>query len=181
MGLEERLTSTKRVYDGRIINLRVDTVKLPDGNIGQREIVEHHGAVAIVPVLPNGDIVMVRQYRHAAGECLLEIPAGTRDRDESIEVCAARELAEEVKYSAARLIKLFASFMAPGYTTELIHMFAAFDLSPMAGSTDADEFLEIEHVPIMDALDMVKNGQIKDSKSISAILYVQAQWAKLNV
>lgn len=171
--IEETVTSSRRVFDGRIINLRVDTVVLPDGKTSQREIVEHRGAVAMVPMRDRDTVILVRQYRRAAAGSLLEIPAGTRDPDEDIELCARRELAEEINYQAGRMIKLFHSYQAPGYSTEVIHTFLALDLTPVEGHTDEDEFLEIVPTPFADALEMVKSGEIVDSKTISGLLFVE--------
>lgn len=171
--IEEKITSTKRVYDGRIINLRVDTVLLPNGKMSQREIVEHHGAVAIVPLLDKETVVLVRQYRRAAAAALLEIPAGTRDREEDIELCARRELAEEIQYSAGRIVKLFHSYVAPGYSTEVIHTFLALDLTPTEGHTDEDEFVEVVTLPLVEAIAKIGSGEIVDSKTISALLFVE--------
>ena len=171
--MEEVATSSERLYDGRILNLRRDTVLLPNGKTSQREIVEHRGAVAMVPMLDRKTVILVRQYRRAAETSLLEIPAGTRDRQEDMEACARRELAEEINYAAGRMIKLFQSFMAPGYSTEVIHTFLALDLTPTAGHTDEDEFLEILPTPFADALTMIKTGEIVDAKSISGLLYAE--------
>lgn len=167
----EIVTSTQRLFEGRILKLRLDTVLLPNGKTSQREIVEHRGAVAMVPMLDEKTVILVRQYRGAAGGSLLEIPAGTRDPDEDVEACARRELGEEINYAAGRMIKLFQSFMAPGYSTEVIHTFLALDLTPAEGHTDEDEFLEIAPMPLADALGRIKTGEIVDAKSISGLLY----------
>lgn len=171
--IEETVTSTKRLYDGRIISLRLDTVVLPNGKTSQREIVEHRGAVAMVPMLDRDTVILVRQYRRAAASCLLEIPAGTRDHNEDIEFCARRELAEEINYKAGRMVKLFHSYMAPGYSTEIIHTFLALDLTPTDGHTDEDEFLEIVPTPFSEAMEMIKRGEIVDAKSISGLLFAE--------
>jgi ADP-ribose pyrophosphatase len=175
----EKTTSTKRVYDGRVINFRIDTVLLPNGKMSQREIIEHRGAVAIVPMIDRETVVLVRQYRAAAGGPLLEIPAGTRDPDEDITLCAHRELAEEINFSAKQMIKLFQSYVAPGYSTELIHTFVALGLEPAEGESDEDEFLEIIHVPLIEAIEKIKTGEIQDSKSIGGLLYVQSILSQL--
>ncbi len=170
---EEVATSTQRLYDGRILNLRLDTVLLPNGSTSRREIVEHRGAVAMVPMVDRDTVILVRQYRRAAERSLLEIPAGTLDSNEEVEACARRELAEEINYAAGRMIPLFQSFMAPGYSTEVIHTFLALDLTPTEGHTDEDEFLEILPTPFADALNMIKTGEIIDAKSISGLLYAE--------
>ena len=170
---EEIPTSSERLYDGRILKLRLDTVRLPNGKTSQREIVEHRGAVAMVPMLDQDTVILVRQYRRAAERSLLEIPAGTLDPNEEVEACARRELAEEINYAAGRMTKLFQSFMAPGYSTEVIHTFLALDLTQTEGHTDEDEFLEILPTPFTDALNMIKTGEIIDAKSISGLLYAE--------
>jgi ADP-ribose pyrophosphatase len=170
--IDETVTSTKRIYDGRIINLRLDTVLMPDGKLSQREIIEHRGAVAMVPLHADKTVTLVRQFRRPAAGVLLEIPAGTRDADEDIELCARRELAEEVNLSAGRMVKLFHAYMAPGYTTEVIHTFLALDLTYVEGHTDEDEFLEVVQMPLEDALAKIQTGEIVDSKTISGLLFV---------
>ena len=170
--IEETVTSTKRIYDGRVINLRLDTVLMPDGKLSQREIIEHRGAVAMVPLYADKTVVLVRQFRRPAAAVLLEIPAGTRDADEDIELCARRELAEEVNLSAGRMVKLFHAYMAPGYTTEVIHTFLALDLTPTEGQTDEDEFLEVVRLPLDEALAKIETGEIVDAKTISGLLFV---------
>lgn len=171
--IEETVTSSKRLYDGRIINLRLDTVVLPNGKMSQREIVEHRGAVAMVPLLNRDTVILVRQYRRAAASTLLEIPAGTRDPKEDIELCARRELAEEINYQSGRMVKLFHSYMAPGYSTEVIHTFLAMDLTPVEGHTDEDEFLEIVPTPFPEAIEKIKSGEIVDAKTISGLLFTE--------
>jgi ADP-ribose pyrophosphatase len=171
--IEETVTSSKRLYDGRIINLRLDTMVLPNGKMSQREIVEHRGAVAMVPMLDRDTVILVRQYRRAAASCLLEIPAGTRDHNEDIELCARRELAEEINYHAGRMVKLFHSYMAPGYSTEIIHTFLALDLTPTEGHTDEDEFLEIVPTAFTEAIEKIKSGEIVDAKTISGLLFAE--------
>jgi ADP-ribose pyrophosphatase len=179
--LEEKVTGTRRIHEGRIINLRVDDVTLPNGRSSKREIVEHRGAIAVVPMLDRDTVVMVRQYRAAACAALLEIPAGTRDPDEDLTITAHRELAEEINFKAGRMIKLFQAFVAPGYSTEVIHTFLALDLQPTSGHTDEDEFIEIVTLPLAEAIQKVENGEIVDSKSISGLLYVQKMLPTLAV
>lgn len=174
MTVQETTLSTERIYEGRVINLRRDTVQLPNGKESKREVVEHQGAVAIVPLLPNGDVVLVRQWRTAAGRALLEIPAGTRDKaGETLEACARRELSEEVNFAAQTMRQLFAVFVAPGYSTEVIHVFFAEGLTPQDGKTDEDEFLEIVMLPLADAIAKIETGEIADAKSVSGLLFVE--------
>lgn len=177
--LEEIVTSSQRLYEGRVINLRLDTIRLPNGKMSEREIIEHRGAVAMVPLLNRDTVILVRQYRRAAASTLLEIPAGTRDLNEDIEACARRELAEEINYQAGRLVKLFQSFMAPGYSTEVIHTFLAMDLTRTEGNTDEDEFLEVVPTPLAEAIAMIRSGDIVDAKTISGLLLTERMLPEL--
>jgi ADP-ribose pyrophosphatase len=171
----ENTVSSRRIHEGRIINLREDTVALPSGRQGKREIVEHKGAVAIVPVLPDGSIVMVRQFRKPAEAVLLEIPAGSLERGEDPLVCADRELTEECNLKAGRLTPLFTCYLAPGYSTELMHGYLGEDLSELAGTPDEDENLEIESYVLEDLLPMIDDGRILDSKTICGLLALYRQ------
>ncbi len=170
--MEEKTVGSERLYDGRIINLRVDTIVLPNGKTGWREIVEHRGAVAMVPLHADGRVVLVRQWRAPAQAALLEIPAGTLDPGEDPEAAAHRELGEEINLQAGRMTKLYEAFMAPGYTTELIRFFLAQDLTETQGHTDEDEFLEIVELPLEEAIGKIGTGEIRDAKSISGLLFV---------
>lgn len=167
---EEKVISSRRVYEGRIINLRVDTVEMPGGRIGTREVVEYHGAVAVVALNVNGELLMVRQYRHAVGRELLEIPAGKIEPDEVPAVCARRELLEETGYEAAELKPLIQFFSTPGFTTEELHLFVATGLTPGEQDLDDDEFIDVLAVPFEKALAMVRSGEICDAKSVVGIL-----------
>lgn len=170
--LTETTTATERLYDGKVLNLRLDTIRLPDGRSAKREIIEHKGAIAVVPFLNSHTLILVRQWRTAAGSALLEIPAGSLDEGEEPDAAAHRELGEEINFAAGRLTKLFSSYMAPGYSTEIIHTYLAQDLSPMQGQPDDDENLELVHLTLDDALARIETGEIHDAKSISALLYV---------
>ena len=172
LDLTETVISSKHIYHGRVIDVRVDTVKLPDGNEAARDIVAHYGAIAAVPMLDDGQIVLVRQYRLPALSTLLEIPAGSLNKDEEYDACVYRELAEEIQYTAGRIRKLFSMFVAPGYSTEQIHVYLAQDLSPKTAKGDDDEFLQIETATIDEALAKIDSGEIRDAKSIAGILYV---------
>jgi ADP-ribose pyrophosphatase len=179
MSTNEQVIETKRIYEGRILNFRVDTVRLPNGKTSIREIVEHRGAVAMVPMLDRETVILVRQDRLAAGTRLLEIPAGTRDPNEEIEACARRELAEEIQYEAGRMIKLCSFYTAPGFSTEKIHMFLALDLEPCDGHADEDEFLEIVIMPLAKAIELIGAGEIEDAKSIAGLLSAEKMLAQL--
>jgi ADP-ribose pyrophosphatase len=168
--LRETLLDSVPIFAGKVIKLRVDSVVLPDGKKSTREVVEHPGAVAIVPVLPDQKIVLVKQYRHPVGEVTWEIPAGKIDAKEEPAVCAQRELEEETGYRTAELIKVTAFFTAPGFTDEIMHLFIARGLKQTAQQTDHDEFIDISVMPHAKALEMIKLGEIKDAKSIIGIL-----------
>ncbi|MCL6474659.1 MAG: NUDIX hydrolase [Firmicutes bacterium] len=168
--MQEEVIRSERIFQGRVVNLRVDTVQLPNGKVSQREIVEHRGAVAIVPLLNDDTVLMIRQFRLAVNEVLLEVPAGTLEPDEPSEVCAARELEEETGYRAGTLRKLFSQYLAPGYSQEILHVFLAKDLEKTAQHTEDDESVEVVPVPLSLAVDMVLSGEIRDAKTIAALL-----------
>lgn len=168
--MEEKVIHSERIFQGRVVNLRLDTVQLPNGRTTQREIVEHRGAVAIVPLLDDRTVLMIRQFRLAANEVLLEVPAGTLEPAESPEICAARELQEETGYRAGTIRRIFSQFLAPGYSQEILHVFLAQDLEPTTQQSEEDEHVEVVTVPLASAVDMVLDGQIKDAKTIAALL-----------
>jgi ADP-ribose pyrophosphatase len=168
--LTERLISSEQIYDGRIVHLYVDTVELPNGNTARREVVRHSGAVAVVPIDKDGNVILVRQYRHAAGRILLEIPAGTLHKDEDPELCAIRELQEETGYKPGKLRKIGGSFVAPGYTTEFIHLYLATDLSESRLNMDDDEFIEVLRLPMDEVINRIRSGDIVDGKTLNGVL-----------
>ena len=169
---EEIVTASQSIYQGKIVHLRVNQVRLPDGRSAQREIVEHKGAVCIVPVREDGAILMVRQFRLAAQGVLLEIPAGTLEAGEDPDVCAARELEEETGFRAGKLRPLFSMFLAPGYSTERIHAYLATELTPGHTHFDADENLQLEAIPLADLERRILAGEIHDAKTIASLLAV---------
>lgn len=168
--LREETIESKEVFSGRLVKLRVDRVRLPDGRESTREIVVHRGAVAAVPLIDSDRVIMVRQFRQAAGETLLEIPAGTLDPGEDPVDCVVRELEEEIGYHANRVTPMFRSYLAPGYSSEMLHTFLAEDLVQVSSSSDEDEFIEIVEIPLDEAVDKILTGEIKDAKSICGIL-----------
>lgn len=168
-GAIEEVLLTKRIYEGNIINLRVDTISLPGGRTVIREVVEHSGAVAIVPMNEKGEILLVRQYRHAVGKSLLEIPAGKLEPGESMTDCARRELLEETGYEAAGLQRLISFFSTPGFTNEMLHLFLATGLTYKGQKTDDDEDIDVVTMPFERAIDLVWEGEICDAKSIAGI------------
>ncbi len=166
----ETVIGSEEIYTGKVVHLRVDTVRLPNGREAKREIIQHAGAVCIVPI-HEGNVLLIRQFRLAAGKVLLEIPAGMREQGEEPAVSAARELAEETGYRSANLRPLFASYLAPGYSTELIHAFLATDLTPGETNMDADEHVELVTVPLDDIERRILAGEIQDSKTVAAVLF----------
>jgi ADP-ribose pyrophosphatase len=178
--LRERLISSEVLRQGRILEFRVDTVELPDGTRSTRDIAGHPGGVAIVAIDPADRVLLVRQWRHAIGRALLEIPAGTLDRepDGAVEAhapAAARELEEETGFRAASWRYLGAFYTAPGFTSEHMHLYLATDLSPAREDRlgpDEDERLELEALPLDEAIAMADRGEIDDAKSIVGLLRV---------
>ena len=166
----ERIVDSRRLYEGRVLNLRLDTVERPDGRRFQREVVEHGPVVAIVPLADDGDVLLVRQHRAAVGEVTLEIPAGGVDRGESLQEAAQRELQEETGRRAGRLERLCGFYVSPGYCNEFIHVFLARELSPAAIEGDEEEAIEVVALPLQEALRRVRSGEIHDGKSIIGLL-----------
>src|SRR5262245_4724622 len=172
------LISSKPIYDGRIVNLALDTVRFPDGSVGELEFIRHSGAAAVVPLLsdpkgPDPQVLLIRQYRYASGGYLLEVPAGRPDKPgEDWEVCARRELEEETGLIAGGLTYLTTIFTTPGFTDEKIRLYLATDLKT-TGSTrlDDDEFVEPVVMTISQALEKIRTGEITDAKTICALFY----------
>jgi ADP-ribose pyrophosphatase len=165
------------VYTGRVLNLDIDTVRFPDGSAGELEMVRHPGAAAVVPVLATGEaggdpqILLIRQYRYAAGGMIWEVPAGRLDPGESAEACAARELREETGATAERFERLTTIYTTPGFTDERIHLFAAYGLKVTNHRREADEFMELSPQPLSRILELIRDGEITDGKTICALLY----------
>jgi ADP-ribose pyrophosphatase len=168
--MQEKIISTQTLYDGRIVKLDLHEVELPNGQHSKREIVRHPGAVAVVAFDPEGKVLLVRQYRTAAGKVLLEIPAGTLNPDEPPLDCAVRELQEETGYKPGKVESLGGIYTAPGYTTEFIHLFLATDLSESRLQADDDEFIEVVRLPLSEALGLIEQGEIVDAKTTSGLL-----------
>ena len=165
-----KVHQVRNIYQGKLFDVVVENVTLPNGAVKDREIVRHPGAAAMVPLLDDGRVVLIRQYRHAVGDFLWEIPAGTLERDEDSAACARRELVEEIGYEAARLQKLAEILSAPGYTDEHIHIFLATGLSRAEQKLEDDEVLKAEPVAFNTALDMITGGEIQDAKTIAGLL-----------
>lgn len=169
MKFNEKTKATNFIYKGKILALRKDEVILPDGKESIREIVEHNGGSAIVCV-KDGKILLVKQFRYAYNEELYEIPAGKLNENEDPEETAIRELEEEGGIKAERVKKIFEIYPSPGYTNEIIRVYKAEGFSQGKMHLDEDEFLSSEWVDLNKAYKMLKNGKIKDSKTIIAIL-----------
>lgn len=166
----EKTLSSSLLHRGRHFDFLQDEVELPDGRRTKRDVVRHPGAVAMVPVLPDGRIVLVRQYRYAAGKKLLEIPAGTLEPGEDPIECAARELREETGFEAGEMRGLLSCFMAPGYSSEVIHFFAARDLREVGTELEPDEAIENEVLELGEVLEMIRDNTIEDAKTIVGIM-----------
>jgi len=163
------LLKSEPVFQGRAFKIRRDTLKMPDGRETKYEIVEHVGSVVIIPMDGQGNLLFVRQYRHAAGRDLLELPAGTRDGDEPYDVCAAREIREETGMAAGKLERIGAFYLAPGYSTEFMAVFLAADLTHNPLDPDEDEFLQVEKIPVVKAIEMAEQGEFPDAKTLAAL------------
>ena len=172
------LLKTEIVYPGRAFTIRRDTLRLPDGHETRLDIVEHVGSVVIIPLDEQGNLLFVRQYRHATGQDLLELPAGTLNKGEAPEACAHREIREETGMAAGHMQDLGGFYLAPGYSTEYMHVYLATDLHPDPLEADADEFLSVEKIPLTRALAIARGGEIPDAKSLAALLMVQAALEK---
>jgi ADP-ribose pyrophosphatase len=179
--LRETVIGSEILHHGRLGNFRIDTVRFSDGRTSTREILGHPGAVAIVAIDPDGSVLLVRQWRTAAARAMVEIPAGTLDRIdpagtiEDPELAAPRELEEETGYRAANWRKLATFWTAPGFASELMHLYLATDLRPAHGDRlgpDEDERLELIRLPFAEALDAVDRGEICDAKSIIGLFWV---------
>ena len=173
--MEFKTNDRKLVYQGRVFSIRQDEVQLPNGRLTHLDIVEHPGAVVIVPLDNEQNLWFVSQYRHAASEVLLEFPAGTTEPGEELELCAHRELREEVGMAAGKLSKIGEFFLAPGYSTEFLHIYLATDLSadPLPG--DEDEFIQTQRLPIAQAYALADTGQIRDAKTLATLMLARSQ------
>ena len=173
--LAERQTASELIFDGRILHLYRDDIALPNGQPAERELIRHVGAVCVIPVTEDGCAVMERQYRYPVGEVILEIPAGKLDsKQEDHEAAARRELEEETGYRAETLIPLGKFYPACAYSDETIWMYLAKGLTKGNRHPDADEFLDVELIPLRDLVQQVLTGQIPDAKTQIAVLKAAA-------
>ncbi len=174
MAAFETVLASERIYEGRLINLRVDQVRTSTGVESVREIVEHPGAVAIIALDEAGRVLLVKQYRHAVRAVTLEIPAGTLEPDEDSLEAAQRELREETGYRAGQLDRLGGIYTAPGFSTEYIHFYLATQLTNDRLTMDEDEVIDLIRLPLAEAIGLIHTGQIDDGKTVGGLLLVQA-------
>ncbi len=174
---------SETVYAGRAFRVQRDQLELPDGRRAWFDVVAHRGAVVILPLDEAGNLFFVRQYRHPAGRELLELPAGTLDEElpagtldegEAPEDCARREIREETGMAADEFIPLGGFYLAPGYSTEYLHVFLARHLTPSPLAADADEFLSVERLSLSEVLQKIEQGEIQDAKSLAALLLARS-------
>jgi len=177
--LHEKTLNSKKIYDGKIFRVRRDRVLLPDGSEGYREIVEHGGAVAIVPLVDE-QVYFVRQYRKPVEKVLLEIPAGRLEPGESPAACARRELTEEIGFWPRRLQQLAFFYSSPGFTNEIIHLYLAQELKVKQAVKDEGEFLDVVKMPLAEALKKVACGEITDGKTMTGLLLVAGHLAAIS-
>jgi ADP-ribose pyrophosphatase len=174
---EEKTLSSETIYQGKIIDLQVDEVKLPNGKTSKRELIKHPGAVAVIALTPEGKIVMVEQYRKALEKSIVEIPAGKLEPGEEPIITAARELEEETGYGCEELEHLISFYTSPGFADELVHLYIAKNITRIeeARELDEDEFVELLEVTVEEALGLMKEKKIYDAKTAYAVQYLQLQ------
>ncbi|HHX25847.1 MAG TPA: NUDIX hydrolase [Firmicutes bacterium] len=170
--LPETKVKSDTVYQGKMINFRVDQVRLPSGGTSSREVVEHPGSVGIIPIDKDGNAILIRQFRYAVGEVLWEIPAGKLDPGESPKDCAMRELEEETSYLAGRLEKIASFYTSPGFSSEMLHLFIGTDLASGTARPDDDENIGTYRLSREAVETMVKNGEIRDAKTLLGLATV---------
>ena len=175
MSSPEKVLASEPIYDGKVVNLRVDTIELPSGNVTKREIMEHGGAVCVLPILPDGRIGMIKQWRSAVQEYLWELPAGGLEKGESPEACARRELIEEIGYEADNLSLLFQCYLAPGYSSEMMWGYLGEDLKKVGAQPEEDENIDLVPMTLEELLPLIDSGEIRDSKTVCGLLALYRQ------
>lgn len=184
LDLTEYLISSETIASGGMLKVNRDQVRLPNGATSQREYVLHPGAVVIVPILPNGHVILERQFRYPLHQVFIELPAGKIDAGEEVLITGQRELLEETGYTANNWVKLGHQHPCIGYSNEVIHMYLAQGLTAGQHQRDADESLEVFDAPLADCLRMIQTGEITDGKTIVALFFAEkylAQHGALNV
>lgn len=176
----EKTISSKEIYSGRVVKLRLDEVELENGNITTREVIHHSGGVAVLALDDDDNILFVRQFRYPYAEALLELPAGKLNEGEDAYSCGLRELEEETGYAAGTYEFMAKAYPTPGYTDEVLHLYTAGNLTRTKQHLDDDEFLTVERIPYKQAVEMCLNGEIKDAKTLIAILMFDRHKAALN-
>ena len=170
MELNEKTLESKCIYQGVIVNVKMDRVELTNGRTAPREVVEHPGGVAILPLHSDQTVTLVRQYRYPFHRVVTEVPAGKLERGEDHRLCALRELEEEVGLVPGKLTDLGLLYLSPGYSNEILHLYLAQDLTQKPCHPDEDEFLELDRVPFQALLDQVMAGALSDAKTVAAVL-----------
>jgi 8-oxo-dGTP pyrophosphatase MutT (NUDIX family) len=165
------------IYQGKILNLRLDTLHLEDGRTIRLEVVEHTESIGVLALKDERTAILVRQYRQAIGETLLEIVAGSLDEGEAAEAAAQRELAEETGYRAREIVPLGGLYLCPGYTTEFMHIFLARDLEHASAEADEDEQIELEEISLAELLRQARAGELRDAKTVAALLMAETRLA----
>lgn len=173
MNFEEKTMKSEKVYEGKIVNLRIDTVELPDKKYSKREIVEHPGVVGAIPITDDGYMILVKQFRKAVEKPLLEIPAGKIEINEEPKESALRELHEETGYIPNKMKYLFEFYTSPGFSNEKVYLFLATELIQGEVIPEVDENIKIIKFKIEDLMDMVNRGEINDGKTVIAIMYAE--------
>ena len=166
----EPTVESETVFEGRILNLRVDTVRLPNGRLTTREIAEHSSTICVVPIDNQNNVLLVRQYRKPAEAQLLEVPAGGIEPGENVEDAVLRELQEEISFTSGSLRRLSSFWVSPGWCTEYMHAYLATDLRPSNLSADDDENISVERMPLESIPGLIDSGEIQDGKSIASLL-----------
>lgn len=176
--LTEKTIHTEVIHKGRIIQLQLEDVLLPNGQSGKREVVKHPGAVAIIAFTEDNQLLMVRQYRKALEKEIIEIPAGKLEANEDPLACAQRELAEETGYQAERMELLTSFYTSPGFADEIIYLYVARELKPVSAKLDEDEFVELIRVDLDQAKELIEAQKIHDAKTMYAVQYWELMQTK---
>lgn len=172
--LYEKTLHSETIYEGRIINVRVEDVELPNGKQSKRELIDHPGAVAVIAITSDNKVLAVRQYRKALGKAIVEIPAGKLEPGEKPEVTAVRELEEETGYTCESLDKIISFYTSPGFANELVHLYVAKGLEKKGEqAADEDEFLDVLHLSLDEMEEMLETEEIHDAKTAYALMYLK--------